>query len=155
MSILISTALFSSGLATSITVNGSPKVLTQTTNSSFYNISFNAPTSDDLASIFIQITGFKNRYSTDDVAGGIQFQTSLDGYLIDISPVTPLADSLVPTSASLANFSILNTVVGQQTSMIAQVLISGFARQNDVVQIQSLNQNFYQGQEMALFYNGV
>jgi hypothetical protein len=71
MSILISTALFSSGLATSITVNGSPKVLTQTTNSSFYNISFNAPTSDDLASIFIQITGFKNRYSTDDVAGGI------------------------------------------------------------------------------------
>ena len=66
-------------------MNGSPKVSNLTTSSYFYTLTFNVPVCDDFATLSVLISGMTNRYSADDVSGGISFQTSIDGYQIDSS----------------------------------------------------------------------
>jgi hypothetical protein len=85
MNVSISTALINSIGIISVSVNGSPKVSNFSTSSQFYMISFGAPVCDDNAVLSVQISGFTNRYSADDVNGGISYYTSIDGYLIDTS----------------------------------------------------------------------
>jgi len=71
MSISVSKALIGSTSVVTVAVNGSPKVSNLTSSSQFYTLSFQVPASDDFASITIQISGMTNRYSADEVIGGI------------------------------------------------------------------------------------